>query len=173
MLLGAAGVFVFAVTVYAGLAGTDTQTDNLAPTAVYVGFWVGIPFLTLLLGDVFRLLSPWRAIGRATGWLAGRVARGALPEPLPYPDRLGHWPAAAGLVGFAICELCWAAAKDPRAARHPDARLPGDPAGGDEPVRRRVVDAPRRRLRRLVLAPRPAGAGRPPGGRAARRCARR
>ena len=113
LLLGAAGVFVFAVTVYAGLAGTDTQTDNLAPTAVYVGFWVGIPFLTLLLGDVFRLLSPWRAIGRATGWLAGRVARGALPEPLPYPDKLGHWPAAAGLVGFAICELCWAAAKDP------------------------------------------------------------
>jgi hypothetical protein len=113
VLLGAAAVFVFAVTVYAGLAGTDTQTDNLAPTAVYVGFWVGIPFLTLLLGDVFRLLSPWRAIGRATGWVAGRLARGALPEPLPYPARLGHWPAAAGLVAFAICELCWAAARDP------------------------------------------------------------
>jgi hypothetical protein len=113
VLLGAAGVFVFAVTVYAGLAGTDTQSDNLAPTAVYVGFWVGIPFATLLLGDVFRLLSPWRAIGRATGWVAGRVARGAPPEPLPYPEWLGHWPAAVGLVAFAICELCWAAAKDP------------------------------------------------------------
>jgi hypothetical protein len=114
VLLGAAGVFVFAVTVYAGLAGTDTQADNLAPTAVYVGFWVGIPFLTLLLGDVFRLLSPWRAIGRATGWVAGRLAGDALPEPLPYPKRLGHWPAAVGLVAFAICELCWAAARDPQ-----------------------------------------------------------
>jgi hypothetical protein len=113
VLLGAVGVFVFGVVVYAGLAGTDSQSDNLAPTAVYVGFWVGVPFATLLLGDVFRLLSPWRALGRATGWLAGRVARGALPEPLPYPDRLGQWPAAAGLVGFAICELCWAAATDP------------------------------------------------------------
>ena len=112
-LLGAAGVVGFAVTAYAGLAGTDTQADNLAPTAVYVGFWVGIPFLTLLLGDVFRLLSPWRAIGRATGWVAGKVARGALPEPLPYPERLGHWPAALGLVAFAICELCWAAGRDP------------------------------------------------------------
>jgi hypothetical protein len=113
VLLGSAGVLVFAATVYAGLAGTDSQADNLAPTAVYVGFWVGIPFLTLLLGDVFRLLSPWRALGRATGWAAGRVARGALPEPLPYPDRLGQWPAVIGLVAFAICELCWAAAKDP------------------------------------------------------------
>jgi hypothetical protein len=113
LVLGAVGVLVFAVVVYAGLAGTDSQPDNLAPTAVYVGFWVGISFATLLLGDVFRLLSPWRAIGRAIGFLAGRLARGAMPEPLPYPERLGHWPAVAGLVAFAICELCWAAARDP------------------------------------------------------------
>jgi hypothetical protein len=114
VLLGAVGIFAFAVTVYAGLAGTDSQRDNLAPTAVYVGFWVGVPFATLLLGDVFRVLSPWRAIGRATGWLAGRVASDALPEPLEYPRRLGHWPAVAGLIAFAICELCWAAGRDPQ-----------------------------------------------------------
>jgi hypothetical protein len=112
-LLGALGVAVFAVTVYAGLAGTDVQRDNLAPTAVYVGFWVGVPFATLLLGDVFRLLSPWRAIGRATGWVAGRLGGEAMPEPLLYPDRLGRWPAAVGIVAFAICELCWAKATDP------------------------------------------------------------
>ncbi len=114
ILCGALGVFVFAVTVYAGLAGTDSQQDNLAPTAVYVGFWVGVPFLSLLFGDVFRLFSPWRAIGRATGWLARRAARDAMPEPLAYPARLGQWPAVAGLIAFAICELCWAAGRDPQ-----------------------------------------------------------
>ena len=113
VLLGALGVFAFAVTVYAGLAGVDSITDNLAPTAVYVGFWIGVPFASLLFGDVFRLLSPWRAIGRATGWVAARFARGSLPEPLAYPERLGHWPAAAGILAFTICELCWATAKDP------------------------------------------------------------
>ncbi|MGH2949101.1 MAG: fenitrothion hydrolase [Solirubrobacteraceae bacterium] len=113
VLLGALGVAAFTVTVYAGLAGTDAQRDNLAPTAVYVGFWVGIPFLSLLFGDVFRLLSPWRALGRVTGWVMRRVAGDDPPEPLPYPERLGHWPAAAGILAFAVCELCWAAARDP------------------------------------------------------------
>jgi hypothetical protein len=113
VVLGAVGVFAFCVTVYAGLAGVDSISGNLAPTAVYVGFWVGVPFVTLLLGDVFRLLSPWRAVGRATGWVAGRFARDAMPEPLPYPQRVGQWPAAAGIFAFVICELCWASAKDP------------------------------------------------------------
>ena len=111
VVLGALGVFVFFVTVYAGLFGSERPDTNLAPTMVYVGFWVGVPFASLLFGDVFRLLSPWRAIGRATGWVAGRA--GALPEPLEYPERLGRWPAAAGLFAFAICELCWAKAGEP------------------------------------------------------------
>src|SRR5215211_4381933 len=97
-LCGAIGVALFAVVVYAGLAGTDSQQDNLAPTAVYFGFWVGVPFLSLLLGDWFRLFNPWRALGRATGWVAGRLSRGEATEAFPYPDRLGHRPAAAGIL---------------------------------------------------------------------------
>jgi hypothetical protein len=107
-------VLAFAATAWAGLAGTSAQSDNLAPTAVYVGFWIAVPFASLLLGDVFRLLSPWRAVGRATGWLARRVAGDGMPEPLPYPERVGHWPAALGLLGFAICELCWASSREPQ-----------------------------------------------------------
>lgn len=109
VLLGALGVAVFALTVYAGIAGTSDQSDNLAPTMIYVVVWVGVPCASLLFGNVWSLLSPWRALGRATGWVAARF--GALPEPLSY--RLGRWPAAIGLFGFAICELCWAKATEP------------------------------------------------------------
>jgi hypothetical protein len=114
VVLGAAGIAAFAVTAYAGLAGTDVQSDNLAPTAVYVGFWVGVPFASLVFGDVFRLLSPWRALGRAVGWAGKRLSGDEMPEPLPYPPRLGRWPAAAGIFAFAICELCWATGREPR-----------------------------------------------------------
>ncbi|MBE2320152.1 fenitrothion hydrolase [Solirubrobacter sp. CPCC 204708] len=111
VVCGAIGVFVFFLAVYAGLFGTDTQSQNLAPTAVYVGFWVGIPFLSLLFGDVFRLFNPWRALGRLTGWITARF--GALPEPLEYPARVGRIPAAVWLFAFAICELAWARGTQP------------------------------------------------------------
>jgi hypothetical protein len=112
-VLGALGVALLAVAAYAGLAGSEAARDNLAPWLVYVAFWVGVPFASLIVGDVWRLLSPWRAIGRATGLLAARVGGGEPPAPLPYPERLGRWPAAAGVIAFGICELCWATAREP------------------------------------------------------------
>jgi hypothetical protein len=53
-------------------------------------------FASLLFGDVFRLFNPWRAIGRVM--LRDRRRR-------PYPDKLGRWPAAIGLLGFTWIEL--------------------------------------------------------------------
>lgn len=111
--LGAFGIACFTTLVYAGLFGEQVQRDNLTPTLVYVCLWVGVPFASLLLGDVFRLISPWRALGRAVGWVAARVAGGRLPAPAPYPRRLGRWPAALGLLLFAMCELAWSAGQEP------------------------------------------------------------
>jgi hypothetical protein len=110
VVCGALGMLVFVVTVYAGLAGSDVQLDNFAPTSVYVLFWVAVPFASLLFGNVWRLFSPWRAIGRGVGWI---LSRGEMPEAIPYPPRLGRWPAALVVFGFAICELCWATAQEP------------------------------------------------------------
>jgi hypothetical protein len=113
VVLGTLGVAVFAVTAYAGLAGTEIERDNLAPTVVFVAFWVGVPFASLVFGDVWRLLSPWRAIGRAAGGLAHRFGGDELPEPLPWPERVGQWPSVAVIFGFAVCELCWATGREP------------------------------------------------------------
>ena len=105
---GLIGVALYALIIYAGLAGTQTATANIVPTFIYVIFWVGIPFASLLVGDVFRAFNPWRAIARAVAWAATRVRGGREgPPPLAYPPWLGRWPAAAVILGFAWLELVY------------------------------------------------------------------
>jgi hypothetical protein len=104
-LCGAIGVLLLGVVVYAGLRGAQSPTANFAPTFVYVIFWLALLPASILFGDVFKAFNPWRAIGRTVGWIGGKVARGGLPAALTYPERLGHWPAAAGIFAFAVLEL--------------------------------------------------------------------
>jgi len=108
---GAVGVLLFVLVVYAGLAGEGT--DNLAPTFVYVVFWVGLVPVSVLFGDVFRAFNPWRAVARAVSWAFRRAGREPA-EPFAYPDWLGHWPAAAGLLAFTTMELVVDVGADPR-----------------------------------------------------------
>jgi hypothetical protein len=114
VLYGAVGVAVFAIVVYAGLAGSQSALENLTPTFVYVLLWVGVPFVVFWAGDVFRAFNPWRAIARLAAWIAGRAGGGGvLPEPLAYPLRLGRWPAAVGILFFAWVELVYVNRDDP------------------------------------------------------------
>ena len=106
-LCGLIGVALYGGVVYAAFGGTEVPTANLAPTAIYVAFWVGIPVLSVLLGDVFALFSPWRALYR---WIAGaarRLSPSLDAEPMRYPAWLGRWPAACGLAAFAWVELAY------------------------------------------------------------------
>ena len=105
VVLGALGVFLLAVTAYAGLAGTEAERDNLAPWMVYIAFWVGVPCASLLLGDFWRLLSPWRAIGRGTGWLAARLGgmRCRRRSPTPSGSAAGRRPPGCSPSASASC----------------------------------------------------------------------
>ncbi len=111
---GAIGVALFALVVYAGFAGTKEAAANLAPNIIYVHFWVGLVVVSVFFGDVFSALSPWRAVGRACGWVARRASGGRLRPRFAYPDAWGRWPAAIGILGFAWLELAYANKADPR-----------------------------------------------------------
>jgi hypothetical protein len=106
------GVALLVLTVWSGLAGVQTPQENFAPTFIYVLFWVGLVVLSVLFGDVFRAFNPWRAIGRAIGFVTRRFT-GRGQAPFRYPEWLGHWPAAAGLFGFAWMELAYSNGDDP------------------------------------------------------------
>ena len=105
ILCGAIGVLLFGLVIYAGLRGEQSPTANLAPIFIYVIFWLALVPASVLLGDVFKAFNPWRATGRAVAGVARLASRGELPEPLAYPERLGRWPAAVGILAFATMEL--------------------------------------------------------------------
>jgi hypothetical protein len=107
-LASAFGVFLFGVVVYSGFAGAQVTQANFSVTFIYVIFWVGIPVASVLFGDIFRALSPWRTCARVCAALVRLLRRGrSAKPPLRYPRWLGLWPALAGIVGFAWLELIY------------------------------------------------------------------
>lgn len=99
-------VLFLAVFAAAAFAGPPTSPDNLAPYAIYIGLWVGVPLLSALVGNVWQLLSPFETLA-----LAGERV-GLVRSSRPY--RLGYWPAAAGITGFVWLELVYPHSGDPR-----------------------------------------------------------
>lgn len=77
--------------------------DNPLPGVFYVLLWVGLVAVSVMLGPVWRLLSPVRTVYRLLP--ASRSA-----PPRAYPARWGYWPAVLGLFAFVWLEL---ASSDP------------------------------------------------------------
>jgi hypothetical protein len=107
--LRAASLALFLLVWLSAAVGSTNAFQNLAPTFVYVVFWLGLPFLSVLLGNVWRVLNPWRTAAELTGRL---LRRG---EPHPYPEWLGLYPAAALLFAFTAMELAFYDPSRPRA----------------------------------------------------------
>lgn len=106
VLCGASGVFLLGVAVYSGLRGTEAPDRNFALTFLFVTCWLGFPFFSAVLGDVFRPFNPWRAVGRAAGG-GFRAIAGERAAHLDYPEWLGRWPAAIGLLAFVWIEVVY------------------------------------------------------------------
>ena len=104
ILLGALSAGLLVLTLATALFGTTVELLNFAPTFVYVIFWLGIPLLSILFGNVWSVLSPWRAIADAAVWLLELGGREARPV-LEWSGRMGRYPAALALFAFVALEL--------------------------------------------------------------------
>ena len=107
VLAGLIGALLLVAVIYTGLAGTESPDRNFAVAFVFVTFWLGFVFVSILLGDVFRAFNPWRAIARFFAGLFQLVAGQSAPAPFRYPERLGRWPAAIGVLLFMWFELVY------------------------------------------------------------------
>src|SRR4029450_4449390 len=137
------GAFSFGLLVLvwlSALVGVPDAGANLAPTFVWVIFWIGLVPIVVIFGNLWALLSPWRAaadavawvwerLGRggqgggrdpgrrgrgagARGWVRGRLGRACEPAA-GYPERLGRWPGALLLLAFAALELAYPRSAEP------------------------------------------------------------
>jgi hypothetical protein len=113
ILLGAISFGLLVVVWLAAFAGRPDAGDNLAPTFVWVIFWLGLVPLVVVFGNLWSVLSPWKAAADAVAWAWSRSGREWEPAAA-YPERLGRWPAAALLFGFATLELAYPRAAEPR-----------------------------------------------------------
>jgi hypothetical protein len=120
VLCGTIGVFLLGFSVYAGLRGTEAPDRNFALTFLFVTVWLGFPAFSVVLGDVFRPFDPWRAVGRAIGGSFTSFARQP-PAHLPYPEAIGRWPAAIGLLAFVWLEVVYGASGGVAVGLSPDA----------------------------------------------------
>ena len=104
VVLGAFSAGLLVLTLATALFGTTVELLNFAPTFIYVIFWLGMPLLSILFGNVWSVLSPWRAIADFAVWLLELGGREARPV-LEWTGRMGRYPAAVALFSFVALEL--------------------------------------------------------------------
>jgi hypothetical protein len=92
--------------VVAGIVGDQTPTRNLAPTAIWIAWWVGFSYLSALVGNVWALVNPWAAIFE---WCERILSKSRAPRraKINWPQHLGVWPAIGLFIVFAWLELVW------------------------------------------------------------------
>ncbi len=101
------GLALFALTLAVAWVGPPNG-NNLALVMVFVAFWVGLPLLSAVAGDIWQVLSPWDTVALVVTRLRGRPSDAS---PLP---QASHWWAVAGLFGFTWLELCYHNPSSPR-----------------------------------------------------------
>jgi hypothetical protein len=99
---------LFILVVIAGFRGDQNPYKNIAPSLVWVVWWVGLAYISAFFGDLWALINPWRTIFETAETIyRGITQRPALSLRLPYPEWFGVWPAVAFLLAFSWVELVY------------------------------------------------------------------
>jgi hypothetical protein len=101
-------VALFGLVVVAGLIGNPSPFKNIAPTMVWIVWWVGIAYVSALIGDVWALINPLKILFIWAETAYRHLASGReLCRNRPYPAGLGAWPGVVLFLAFAWTELVW------------------------------------------------------------------
>lgn len=108
------GVSLLMIVVVTGLFGAQRTMGNFAPVFVWIIWWVGLAYVSALIGNLWMLLNPWRASFAWTETLYRQLRPGReLSLHVPYPPALGVWPGAILFLAFTWAELVYSGAAVP------------------------------------------------------------
>ncbi len=114
LLCRALGLMTFAVVLGAALWGTADPLMNLAPTLVWIIWWIGLSLVVACIGNVWPVLDPWRTLFDLLDTAARRLGRThGMVLHLPWPHALGAWPAVALLLLWSGLEVVYPIATVP------------------------------------------------------------
>jgi len=94
---------VFAAWVGIAAVWGPQSSANALPGVFYVLLWVGLVAISVVVGPIWRAISPVRTL-----YLLGGIARReptARDAHRTYPSNWGYWPAVLGLFAFVWLEL--------------------------------------------------------------------
>ena len=81
------GLLLLGLVLFAAIVGPNENAANIAPVTVFVVWWVGLPILCLVAGDVMRTINPFVPIvALVERLLPRRVDRSASEAPSRAPD---------------------------------------------------------------------------------------
>jgi len=103
ILTSLAGAAILALLLWIGFTGTPDPLENLLPLTVWTLWWVALPVLCAVVGNLWALVNPWAGVFALAG--GGGVVR--------LPERVGYMPATLLFLGFAWFELVSLSPEDP------------------------------------------------------------
>lgn len=107
-------VGLYLLVVVAGLIGTQSPLKNIAPVMVWAIWWVGMAYVSALLGNLWALVNPLDTLFASAESICRRLRPGrSLTLGLRYPESLGVWPAVALFFTIIWMEMAWEASDHP------------------------------------------------------------
>jgi hypothetical protein len=104
-LLKLASVGLFVLTIVTGFFGSQDPYRNIAPTLVWIVWWIGLAIFSAFVGDLWALVNPWRTIFAEVDRVCRIITGRSLTLRLPYPEVLGVWPGVVLLLTVSWTEL--------------------------------------------------------------------
>ena len=100
-VLRAGSLAALGLTIAAGFAGPPNPMLNVGMTLFWVCFLLAFTYLTLVVGDLYEWISPWKTLVAALHYAGMDVDRARLR----YPRAASYWPAVLFYVALVWMEL--------------------------------------------------------------------